>query len=475
MVKEKKVLPKNKKLRIHYFFILFSLLIIFFLLFIITFNYFFEKKYRNKVYPGVRIDGIIFSGKTQNEIEKYFELKSRPFIAFDLSLRFEDKIATISGKDLNISFNGKLSAVQALSIGRSGYLLSDVYQKWKAVTSGINLSSILEINNSLIDDTLLVLSENIDIPAQDALFQFENGKVTSFKLSKPGRKLNLEKTKHLINSYITALSHEEVPDSQKIIISLPVEVLLPIVTTENSNTFGIKELIGTGNSKFYHSIPGRVHNVELAASKINGRLIPPDSIFSFNDALGDVSASTGFQPAYIIKEGRTVLGDGGGVCQVSTTLFRAALNAGLPIIERHAHAYRVSYYEQESSVGLDATVFAPSVDLKIKNDTSNYILIQSKIDVSNFALTFELFGTSDGRKAEITKPVIISQTAPPNDIYQDDPTLPKGVIKQVDWSAWGAKVNFDYKVTKSDATLFQKSFFSNFQPWQSVYLRGTRE
>ncbi len=475
MVKEKKILPKNKKSLIRYFFILFSLLIIFFIFFIITFNYFFEKKYRNKAYPGIRIDGIIFSGKTLNEIEKYFELKSRSFIAFDLSLNFEDKIATISGKDLNISFNGKLSAIQALSIGRSGYLLSDIYQKWKAATSGINLSSILEINNSLIDDTLSVLSENIDIQAQDALFQFENGRVTSFKLSKPGRKLNLQKTKHLINSFITALSREDVPESQKIIISLPVDVLLPTVTTENSNTFGIKELIGTGKSKFYHSIPGRVHNVELAASKINGRLIPPDSIFSFNDALGDVSASTGFQPAYIIKEGRTVLGDGGGVCQVSTTLFRAALNAGLPIVERTAHAYRVSYYEQESPPGLDATVFAPSVDLKIKNDTSSYILIQSKTDINNFALTFELFGTNDGRKAEITKPLILSQTAPPEDLYQDDPTLPKGVVKQVDWSARGAKVNFDYKVTKNGATLFQKSFFSNFQPWQSVYLRGTRE
>ncbi len=135
----------------------------------------------------------------------------------------------------------------------------------------------------------------------------------------------------------------------------------------------------------------------------------------------------------------------------------------------------MSYYEQDSLPGLDATVFAPSYDLKFKNDTPGYILIQTKTDRNNYTLTFEIYGTSDGRKAEITKPVILSQTPSPPDLYQDDPTLPKGVVKQVDWKAAGAKVSFDYKVTKGGETIFQKNFFSAYQPWQAIYLRGTRE
>src|SRR6185369_9618298 len=119
-------------------------------------------------------------------------------------------------------------------------------------------------------------------------------------------------------------------------------------------------------------------------------------------------------------------GDGGGVCQVSTTLFRAALNAGLPIVERHAHAYRVGYYEEDSPPGFDATVYVPSVDLKFKNDTDHYLLIQTVIDPQELRLTFNLYGTKDDRKVTVTTPVVTNFRPAPADLYQDDPTLPKG-------------------------------------------------
>ena len=113
-------------------------------------------------------------------------------------------------------------------------------------------------------------------------------------------------------------------------------------------------------------------------------------------------------------------------------------------------------------------------DLKIKNDTPAYILIQTRVDTNLNSLTFELYGTSDERKAEISKPRVWSETPPPPDLYQDDPTLPAGQVKQVDWKAWGAKVSFDYKVTRNNETLIEKTFYSNFQPWQSVFLKGTK-
>jgi len=235
---------------------------------------------------------------------------------------------------------------------------------------------------------------------------------------------------------------------------------------------GIKELVGLGKSKFVGSIPSRIHNIKLAASKFNGILVKPEEIFSFNQILGEVSKETGYEQAYIIKEGQTVLGDGGGVCQVSTTLFRAALNTGLPILERQAHAYRVGYYEQDSPPGFDATVFSPSPDLKFKNDTPGHLLIQTKFDGNNKTLVFEIYGTKDNREVYISKPVISGTTPPPEDLYIDDPTLPSGKIKQIDWKAWGAKVWFDYKVTRDNQEIFSKRFYSNYRPWQAKFLRG---
>lgn len=474
MVKQKTVKqpPKNRFLKASGVFLFIVLLIVIF--FATSTVYFFATYSRDKVFPGVHLDGIEVGNQTLKDIEEYYLEKSEPLKDLSLLLTFEDKVATISGNDLKAGYDAKLAATQAYSIGRSGNLLSDIYQIWRAQTSGIFLTSVFFSDELVVDETLHTLSENIDIPAQDALFQFEKGKVTAFTASKDGRKLNIPSTKALISETISlsAVNGNRVPALQT--IALPVETVVPSITTQNSNNYGIRELIGTGKSTFKGSIVSRMKNIALAASRLSGKLIPPGEIFSFNGALGDVSAATGFLPAYIIQEGRTVLGDGGGVCQVSTTLFRAALSAGLPIEERRAHAYRVSYYEQDSGPGLDATVFAPSVDLKFKNDTGHHVLIQASADIPNASLTFELYGTADGRRSEVTKPVILSQTPPPEDFYQDDPTLQAGVVKQVDWRAWGAKVNFSYKVYKGEELIYDKSFYSVYQPWRAVFLRGTK-
>ena len=159
---------------------------------------------------------------------------------------------------------------------------------------------------------------------------------------------------------------------------------------------------------------------------------------------------------------------------MSTTLFRAALASGLEITERHAHAYRVSYYEQGSPAGIDATVFSPTADFKFKNNTDNWVLIQSTIDTAAKKMQFDLYGTKDNRQINQTTPKIYDQVAPPADLYQDDPTLPAGQIKQIDWKAWGAKVIFDYLVEKDGQVLQKKTFYSNYRPWQAVFLRGTK-
>jgi len=325
-------------------------------------------------------------------------------------------------------------------------------------------------NNDKVNEYIQELSNKYNSPAKEPIFKFENGKVVEFTPATVGLELN--KTK-LHEDILNILENAEGSEQKDLLITADYRSIQPRTKTEEVNTYGIKELVGVGRSNYSGSITSRIHNLTLAASKFNGVLVTPGEIFSFNKTLGDVSKVTGYQQAYIIQEGQTVLGDGGGVCQVSTTLFRALLNAGFPIVERRAHSYRVGYYENDSPPGLDATVFDPTTDLKFKNDTENYLLIQTYVDKTKKSLTFELYGTKDGRIAITTKPVTTSSTPPPEDLYIDDPTLPSGTIKQIDYKAWGAKVVFNYKVERDGSVIFEKTFYSNYLPWQAKFLRGT--
>lgn len=320
------------------------------------------------------------------------------------------------------------------------------------------------------------VAPKINREPQNAVFKFlpaqagEEGRVVEFLPAHDGLTLDLTSLKNLM---VEGLAGSENSEGKGVKVEIPVLLEPPKVTTDQVNNLGIKELLGRGKSHFRGSISPRIHNISLASSKFNGILVAPEEIFSFNKALGDVSVYTGYKQAYIIRDGRTVLGDGGGVCQVSTTLFRALLKAGLPIIERRAHSYRVSYYEQDSPPGLDATVYDPTTDLKFKNDTPGHILIQTIFDASTSTLIFEIYGTSDARVVTLSKPITTSSVAPPEDLYVDDPSVPIGQVKQIDYKAWGAKVVFDYKVERNGQVIHEKTFASNYRPWQAVYLRGT--
>jgi vancomycin resistance protein YoaR len=431
----------------------------------------YEKHYVGKIYPAVSVGGISFAGLTPKNVEDYWLAQNTPFTTAAFEFRFENEIATISAQDLDAGFDATLSATQAYMVGRSAHMFTNMRIRY--ALHKVDLAPLFRYDTQALQDTLTNLASRIDVPTQDALFQFENGKVVAFKPSHSGRQVNREKT---TVAFLEALHTIPVSHQSTIVIPLTVDPLEPSVTTEKANTLGIRQLIGRGYSEFTGSIPGRIHNVAFAAEKFNGVLMQPGETFSFVKALGEVSAATGYQAAYIIKDGRTVLGDGGGVCQVSTTLFRAAMDAGLPIVERHGHAYRVHYYEEGGyKPGIDATIFSPSVDLKLTNDTPGNILIQTKTDTDKLTLIFELYGTSDGRTSQIYNQKIWDQSPPPPDLYQDDPTLAKGVIKQVDFAAWGARTSFQYKVTRNGETLIDTVFPTNFRPWQAVYLRGTKE
>jgi len=431
----------------------------------------FEKINSNVVYPGITVGNIDLERKKQKEVSELFANKNENIGNTQFSFSKDSDAVTISARDLKFGYDEDLIAKQAISLGRSDNFLSNVSIVFQAYLDGLNLKPAYHYSEDKLYETLAPFIKKINKDPVDALFTFQNGKVTAFKPSIEGKIVDIDDIKKNLN-----YQFEKVLSNKTQVINIPVNIktLAPKITTDKANNLGIEELIGKGTSLFYHSLQSRTFNITLAATRINGVLIPPNETFSFNKALGDVSSFTGYQQAYIIQNGKTILGDGGGVCQVSTTFFRALLDSGLPITERYPHSYRVGYYEEDSPPGLDATIYVPSVDLKFKNDTSDYILVQTEVDQDAQQLSIFLYGKKDGRIVSMTQPVITNRVPPPPDLYQDDPTLPKGVIKQVDFKAEGSKVSFTREVIKNGKKTLDK-FISNYAPWQSVYLRGTKE
>lgn len=431
-----------------------------------------EEKLTDRIYPHVYLDSIDIGRKTKSEIESLYGKKYQYLSEVAMQVLYENQIqATFSAEQIGLKSNYKEIIERSFLIGRSSKFSSRIYQKIAAIFNLANFrfTTKVEYDKNSFDDFVSLMKDKYAKPAKNALFSFENGRVVNFRKEENGMRIEPEKFYQDADVAVNTAS----PSQKNLQVVFASSVIQPEITLAKANQFGIEELIGEGTSDFSHSIPERIHNLTLATSKFNGVLIPKDAMLSFNEILGDVSSLTGYKPAYIIKSGRTVLGDGGGVCQVSTTVFRAALNTGLPIQERTAHAYRVGYYENDSKPGFDATVFGPSVDLKIKNDTPAYILIQTSVNKENNTLSFKFYGKKDGRTSDISSIVLYDVQPPPPTLYQDDSTLRRGVIKQIDFPAWGGKAKFDYKVTRNGETIFQKQFFSSYRPWQAVYLVGT--
>lgn len=390
--------------------------------------------------------------------------------------RLDGEAWPLQVKNLQVSLDEVgVEAAQKRAEGMVGKTLVFKLEKDQWVWQDGQLVGLMEVRpdggfeEAAVRSAVEALAENVNRQPENAAFTFEDGRVSVFRPGRDGLELKEDELIAAVRG-----SFEQLGAEKEVVLEVAVEKTAPEVATGDVNNMGIKELVGRGKSSYSHSIPNRIHNVALAANRINGVVVPPGEVFSFNEAVGEISAATGYKSAYVISGGRTILGDGGGVCQVSTTLFRAILDAGLPIEERKAHAYRVGYYEEDSLPGIDATVYNPSADLRFKNDTDNYLLIQTHPDSVNRKLVIDIYGTKDGRVVEMSKPKLWGQTPPLPTVYQDDPTLPAGTTKQVDWSAWGAKTSFDYKVVKNGEVIYEKTFYSHYRPWAAVFLRGTK-
>jgi len=307
------------------------------------------------------------------------------------------------------------------------------------------------------------ISPEIEREPTKPQFEFKDDKVSFFSPGSDGLKINQGKTfDNVLNSFV-------MKDFSQVLLSVEISKTDDV---GNTNDMGIKELIGSGHSNFAGSPTNRRHNIKVGAEKLNGLIIKPGEEFSLVTALGPTTAEAGYLPELVIKGNKTVPEYGGGLCQVATTMFRAALGTGLPITERKNHSYRVSYYEP---AGTDATIYSPRPDLKFKNDTNHNILIQARFEGAN-DMYFDFWGTSDGRLSTTTYPVIYNIVRPgPTQIIETTDLKP-GEKKCTERAHSGAEAYFDYFVTYNPGTesenKVENRFYSKYVPWREVCLVG---
>jgi vancomycin resistance protein YoaR len=319
------------------------------------------------------------------------------------------------------------------------------------------------LNNKTFNAYAEKIAREINVlPRGEVTKETEDGKVLEFEIIEKGEEVD-------VNAFRKEFEQALLNNSEKITVTT-----IPTDNSSDLEKYGILALLGRGESDYSGSIPSRIHNLTLAAERASGALVPPGEVFSLNEAVGPINGATGYNSAWVIANGRTVLGSGGGVCQTSTTMFRAALNSGLPVVERHPHAYRVSYYENDMPLGFDASIYQPALDFKFKNDTPNYVLVQAETIPEENKLAFRIYGTPDGRKVEITEPNIYGVSPAPAPRYEETDDLPKGTTKQVDFAAPGGTSVFSRTVTKNGEVLFEETYKSVYRPWQAIFLVGTK-
>ncbi len=318
---------------------------------------------------------------------------------------------------------------------------------------------------------------SLERPPRNARFYFDDDtrQLVLIQDAAIGRRLLMTETLQSLNEKLTAGEHD---------IPLVFDYTLPQVGNDvSAEDLGITELVSAHTTYFYGSSAGRIHNIQTAAARFHGLFVPPGAVFSMGEALGDVSLDTGYAEALIIYGDRTIKGVGGGVCQVSTTLFRTVFFGGYPVVERHPHAYRVYYYEQTYSgsvnprlAGLDATVYVPVVDFKFENDTPYWLLMETYVNPAARTLTWKFYSTSDGRRVEWDTTGPVNRVEPPEPLYEENPELAKGETRQVDWAAEGADVTVTRTVYRDGQVYFRDEFFTHYLPWRAVcqYGPGTK-
>jgi vancomycin resistance protein YoaR len=327
----------------------------------------------------------------------------------------------------------------------------------------------------VVDYLLSFVNPKVSVEARDAKFLADDtGLVKEFQSSRPGIKLDIDETYDALNEAILQRTRHDEGVTKT--IQLVVEKIEPNTTTGEANDLGISEVLGVGISDFTGSPVNRIKNIKNGAKKLNGLMIGPDEEFSAIKYTQPYTEEGGYLPELVIKGDSIKPEIGGGLCQIGTTLFRMAMNGAMDITYRRNHSLIVDYYNDLDNglPGTDATIYEPFPDFKFRNDTDDYVLIQTEVDEENFRLIFTLWGTKTGRKGWYDPPVVEEWIPYGEKKYVETTSLPVGG-ERCQHAFRGAKANFKYTRELENGEKEETVFESYYRPLPEICLVGVEE
>jgi vancomycin resistance protein YoaR len=322
------------------------------------------------------------------------------------------------------------------------------------------------LDQDMIARRIRQIADETEKPGTRPRVAWNNGDLKIVKPGKPGLRLDEARARDMVIA--AAMGRDRTLD-------LPMVPTDPPVTEANLHQLGIRELVSIGKSDFTGSAAYRIHNIGVGMQLLNGLLIAPGEEFSFNKNIGQINAANGFVEGAAIIQNRTQQEFGGGICQDSTTMFRAAFWAGLPITERWGHSFYISWYDKYAlgprgnGPGLDATIFTGGPDLKFVNDTGAWLLIQAWSNPKTGVAQIELYGTKPNRTVDLTHKVYDHVPAPTEPVFVADPKVPRGTIKHTDKARGGMTIDVYRLVVENGAPRPPELFRTRFRPWPNIY------
>ena len=365
----------------------------------------------NKIVKNTYINGIDVSGLTKNEAKEKIE---RSFKLDSIKIKYKDSLWQIDSSEVDLEYDFEQSASNAYNINRKDGFIKNLITTVRSYLGNNNkVDLVVSLNEDKIKSKLEEISKDINEEMVNASIKINGGKIV-INEEVSGLELDIDTTfKHLKKSIQEGLQEH----------TLTVIKIEPEVKAEDLQD--VNALLGSFSTRLSDSSAGRVSNIKLAAEKISGALLMPGDEFSYNKYTGKRTSDNGYKDATVIMNGEAVQGVGGGVCQVSTTLYNAVLYAGLDIVKVTNHSIPPSYVDK----GRDATVSDGGLDFIFKNNYDMPVYVQSYY--SNGTVTCQIYGNIK-YKQNIKIKTNIDKEGTIEEIRENDPTLSEGTQKIVE-------------------------------------------
>ncbi|MGI5949572.1 VanW family protein [Peptoniphilus sp.] len=424
---------------------------------LISLIFYFVENNSPNIHKGVKIEGIAVSNLSKDQAKDVVKKETDKRIReHEINFTYGDKEYTYSLQRFGYTLNLDDAIEKAYEVGRSDSGIKNFFQITFSPIFNKNIIAEGDINRDALDNVLYDLNAKTYIKPVDSYIKVNpNGEVVVVK-EKIGQ--------YLDNDEFTKLIEADFINKDK--IELPIYKTEPNVKSDYFA--GIDKLYAEFETNYSSSPKGRKENIKIASSKFNNLKVEPGQEISFNDVVGEITADKGFKTATVIVGGKSESGIGGGVCQVSTTLYNSLVMSDLEIVERHNHSRPINYVD----LGTDAAVVSNYKDLKFKNNTENPILIMADANGEN--LSFKVFGNSKDRDYTVKMVPQLLGVVSPNVIttYSDNISEGQEVVKES-----GAKgySYVTYKEVIRDGKVVSKEKLSNsyYVPKDKVVVIGT--